>query len=161
MTSDKFPCETVTTFKLFSWIWIIIVSFILQSCNVCMVRIHFFFHPTGKKNWLGKKIQQLVTKSCICVIMLLAVVLQLGANQGSRVTVTIRPYVNAGRLLFYTKCSNVWYFPLPGESLKKRRGFLSDTPLGFFFQWPHDKNVSTIINIRAEHTYVSSKEMKI
>ena len=94
----------------------------------------FFLPSNRKKNWLGKKNQQLVTKSCICVILLLAVVLQLGANQGSRVTVTIRLYVNAGRLLFYTKCSNVWYFPLPGESLKKRRGFLSDTPLGFFFQ---------------------------
>ena len=53
----------------------------------------FFLPSNRKKNWLGKKTQQLVTKSCICVILLLAVVLQLGANQGSRVTVTLRPYL--------------------------------------------------------------------
>jgi hypothetical protein len=58
----------------------------------------------------------------------------------------------------------MWYFPFPpaGRIPKKRRGFLSDTPLGFFFQWPHDKKEFLFNNNKyTGWTYVSSKEMKI
>ena len=129
--------------------WLI---FFLPPCSI-ITHIRIYFHPL-QKNWLEKP----ADKRSVFLISLLAVVLQLGTNEGHGYYV--RPYGRA--IILLSNIGEIPLFPLPGESLQNPTFVVSGLPSGLFDIDRTMKHLSN--NIQAEHIrtifYLQKKKKK-